>query len=112
MNGLEYFFFSTGSDDGWVKFWASDTGELKGQLEAHHKAFDDKKNAKRPPSAVMDLAYHPSNLRFATCSDDMTVKYWMRAFSGDSLVKIDLGLGVNPAEPLEISGTKALHLSD
>ena len=42
----------------------------------------------------MDLTYHPSNIRLATCSDDMTIKYWMRAFSGDSLVKMDLGLGV------------------
>ena len=73
------FNIATGSDDGWVKFWASDSGELKCQLEAHVRPHEPGKPRKY--HAVLDIAYHPTNLRLATCSDDMTIKYWARTFA-------------------------------
>jgi WD40 repeat protein len=88
------FNIATGSDDGWVKFWAADSGELKCQLDAHVKPQEEGKQRKY--SAVLDIAYHPSNIRLATCSDDNTIKYWVRTFAS-SLVSA-LNVGVKEAE--------------
>ena len=73
------FNLATGSDDGWVKIWEASSGELKCQLDAHIRPVEEGKPKKY--WCILDIAYHPSNIRMATCSDDMTIKYWARKFS-------------------------------
>ena len=82
----EGFNLATGSDDGWVKIWESSSGELKCQLDAHHRPVEDGKPKKY--WCILDIAYHPSNIRMATCSDDMTIKYWVRTFSTTMAVNL------------------------
>ena len=53
-SGGQGFNLASGSDDGWVKFWAADSGELKGQLDAHVAAVEEDKPRKQ--HAVLDVA--------------------------------------------------------
>jgi WD40 repeat protein len=83
------FNIATGSDDGVVKFWNATTGELKCQLDAHMKPHEEGKPRKY--NAVLGVAYHPSNIALATCSDDHTIKYWARKFASGMQIPVSLG---------------------
>ena len=117
-SGGQGFNLASGSDDGWVKFWAADSGELKGQLDAHVAAVEEGKPRKQHAVLdiacvchihipytyrahiyiqVLDIAYHPSNTRLATSSDDRTVKFWARRFAAGAAAALAVGGGQTEA---------------
>lgn len=52
----------TGDDGGIIKYWQSNMNNFKA-FQAHKEA-------------VRDLSFCPTDLKFASCSDDVTLKIW------------------------------------
>ena len=52
----------TGDHGGTVKYWQSNMNNAKA-FQAHNEA-------------VRDISFCPTDLKFATCSDDVTIKIW------------------------------------
>ena len=46
---------------------------------------------------MLDIAYHPSNTRLATSSDDRTVKFWARRFAAGAAAALAVGGGQTEA---------------
>ena len=63
---------------------------------------------------MLDIAYHPSNTRLATSSDDRTVKFWARRFAA-ATATLTVGGGQTEAEmpdEEELVNAKRRRLTD
>ncbi|KAJ3358047.1 hypothetical protein HDU83_000104 [Entophlyctis luteolus] len=87
----------SGDDSGKIKYWQSNMSHLK-EFSAHKES-------------VRDLTFSPSDTRFASCSDDGTIKIWVFAEAREERTLTGHGWDVkcidwHPTKALLASGSK------